>query len=227
MALTGTEVLQVLPIQANGRPAAETIQCTTQDIADLGDAPPFTSIVLTGATSGTTTITGAAIAGSTAIHTAAVSGTLASTSGSNLFIADVTKCTTQLDKTSSAALANIVGLVQTVVPGTYRFRCVLPGTAGGTGGIKYAFNYTTTALTSIEATGIGYTAAAVAVQHTTTTTTQTALFSQAAAVILTVLEGSMVVATGGTINLQMAQNTSDGTASSTYVGATMEFVRIA
>lgn len=196
-------------------------------VGSSGGSGNFTSLVLSGATSGTITINPAAIAGTNTLTLPAVTGTSAQTSGSNLYIADVTRCSTQQDATTNTTLANVTGLVQTVVPGTYRFRCVLPGTAGGTGGIKYAFNYTTTVLTSIEASGMGYTASAVAVQHTTTTTTQTTIFGQGSAVIMCIIEGSMVVATGGTINLQMAQNVSNGTTSSTFVGATMEFVRIA
>ncbi len=186
------------------------------------------STTYAGSTSGTTIVKASATAGSTTQTLPAVTGVTASTSGTNLYIADITKCTTPLTKNASAAYANITGLSQTVVPGTYQFVCRLPSTvANGTGGIKYAFNYTTTALTSIEATGRGFTSAAVAVQHTTTTTTQTDLFTQAAVVIYTELTGSMVVSTGGTIDLQMAQNTSDSSNTVTLLGATMEFVRIA
>jgi hypothetical protein len=185
------------------------------------------SVVLAGSTSGTTTIVASATAGSTVQTLPAVTGTVASTTGSNLFIADVKKCTAQTD-TITTVLANVTGLTaQTLVAGaTYRFRCVLPGTADGTSGIKYAFKYTTATLTSVEATGLGYTASAVAVQHTTTTTDATLLFDQAAVVIMTILEGSMVVNAGGTVALQVGTHTGTTTAS-TYLGATMEFVRIA
>lgn len=154
-------------------------------------------------------------------------GNVAATTGADLFLVDVKKSSAQTDATTTT-LANVTGLTgQTLTAaGTYRFRCVLPGTADGTGGIKYAFKYTTATLTSIEATGIGYTASAVAVQHTTTTTDATLLFDQAAAVIMVVLEGTMVVNAGGTVALQMAEHAATSTAS-TYVGATMEFVRIA
>ncbi len=217
--------------------AASTHGTVTIDGATIGSVTPAAATVTTlttgsggaiiaGASSGTTTLVASATAGSTTQTLPAVTGTVASTTGTNLFIADIKKCTTQKDSTS-ATLADIVGLTaQAVVPGTYRFRCVLPGLADGTGGVKYAFKLTTTVLTSIEATGMGYTASAVAVQHTTTTTDQTLLFDQAAAVIMTVLEGTTVVGTGGTIALQTAQHTANAT-SSTYVGASMEFVRIA
>lgn len=143
------------------------------------------------------------------------------------FLPNIKKCTAQTDSITTV-LANVTGLTaQTLVAGaTYRFRCVLPGTADGTSGIKYAFKYTTATLTSIEATGIGQTASAIATQHTTTTTDATLLFDQAAVVILVVLEGTMVVNAGGTVALQIGTHTGTTTCSC-YLGATMEFVRIA
>lgn len=156
-------------------------------------------------------------------------GNLAATSSvGNLYIVDVEKTTASVTANATVTYANVTGLSFTVVPGTYRFRCVLPSTvASGTGGIKYAFNYTTTALSSIEATALGYTASAVAVQHTTTTTTQTDLFTQAAVVIMTLIEGTMVVTTGGTIDVQVAQNTSNASNTIALIGGSAEFVRIA
>lgn len=203
--------------------SAATVADTTGAISIAG-----TTNQLVLGTTNTTTVNAAAPAASIVVSLPTVTGVVATTTGSNLYYADVKRCTSALTKNASTAYSNITGLSQTVVAGTYRFRCVLPSTvAGGTEGIKYAFNYTTTVLTSIEATGMGYTASAVAVQHTTTTTTQTDLFTQAAVVIMTVIEGTMVVGTGGTIDLQMAQNTSGATNTVTLVGASMEFVRIA
>lgn len=142
---------------------------------------------------------------------------------------NVTVATTALTANANATYANVTGLSQVVQPGTYRFRAVLPSTvASGTGGIKYSFNYTGgLTLTSIEATAKGFTASAVAVQHTTTTTTQTDLFTQAAIVILTEIEGAMVVSATGTVNLQMAQNTSNGSNTIALIGGTLTFIRIA
>lgn len=186
------------------------------------------SAIFAGSTSGTTILKSSATAGSTTQTLPPVSGVVSSTTGTNLNITDITRCTSALTKNTSAAYGNITGLSQTVVVGTYQFKCFLPSTvASGTGGIKYAFNYTTTVLSALEATGRGVTASAIAVQHTTTTTTQTDLFSQAAVVIFTEITGTMVVSTGGTIDLQMAQNTSDGSNTVTLLGASMEFNRIA
>lgn len=186
------------------------------------------SATFAGSTSGTTILKASATAGSTTQTLPAVSGVTASTSGSNLAIIDVTRCSAAVTKNANITYANVTGLSQTVVAGTYQFVCRLPSTvASGTGGIKYAFNYTTTVLTSIEATGRGFTASAVAVQHTTTTTTQTDLFTQAAVVIYTEITGTMVVSTGGTIDLQMAQNTSNASDTVALAGGSMEFIRIA
>lgn len=137
------------------------------------------------------------------------------------------RCSTQLDATTNTTLANIVGMVLTVVVGTYKYRVTLPGTAGAGGGIKAAFKLTTTVLTSIEATGQAFTASAVAVQHTTTATDQASQIASTAAAIFTVLEGSMVVGTAGTIQIQAAQNVSDGATTSVYVGAMFELTRTA
>ncbi len=213
--------------QAAGSLVAYVGITTTDWRAETADAALFTSLILQGATSGTTTLVASATAGSTTQTFPAVTGTVASTSGTNLFIADVKKCTTQKD-TITTALADITGLTgQVLVAGaTYRFRCVLPGTSDTTSGISYGFNFTTATLTSIEATGLTYTSAAVAVTHTTTTTTQTLIIDSAGIRILSVIEGTMVVNAGGTVALQVGTHTGTTTAS-VYVGATMEFVRIA
>jgi len=129
--------------------------------------------------------------------------------------------------TTGTTLTNITGLVLTVIPATYKYRVCLPGTATANSGIKAAFKLTTTVLTSIEATGQAFTASGVAVQHTTTTTDQTAQIASTTAAIYTILEGSMVVGTGGTIQIQAAQNASHADTTSVYAGATFELTRIA
>ncbi len=166
----------------------------------------------------------------TGIRNLTLTGTLTAGTIANTGIGAAQRAITSAAVTANANItyANVTGLSVTVVPGTYKFSIMLPSTvASGTGGIKYAFNYTTTVLSSIEATGMGYTAAAVAVQHTTTTTTQTDLFTQAAVVIQVILEGTFVVSTGGTIDVQMAQNTSNASNTVALVGGTATFVRLA
>jgi hypothetical protein len=136
--------------------------------------------------------------------------------------------TASVTKNASATYSDVTGLTATVVPGTYKFRAVLPSTvASGTGGIKYAFNYTGAVLSTLESTAKGFTASAVAVQRVTTTTTQTDLFTQAAVVLLTEIEGVFVVTTGGTIAVQVAQNTSNASNTIALANGVFELNQIA
>lgn len=195
-----------------------------------------TGVVKTGGTIDGTVIGGttpAAITGTTVTGTPALSGgtisgaTITGSTISGTINPNVVSTTGAVTANNTATLANVTGLQQTVVPGTYKFTLMLPSTvASGTGGIQYAFNYTTTVLTSLEATAQGYTASAVAVQHTTTTTTQTALFNQAAVVIFVEVEGTMVVGTGGTINVQMAQSVANASNTIALVGGSFQLTRI-
>jgi hypothetical protein len=191
-------------------------------------AGTFTTASLKGATSGTTTLGASAVAGTTTQTFAAVTGTVSSTSGTNLNITDVYRASASVTANATTTYANVTGLSGTVAVGTYRFRVLLPSTvASGTGGIKYCFNYTTAVVSVLESTGRGYTASAVAVQHTTTTTTQTDLFTQAAVVIYTEITGTMVVTTGGTVDVQVAQNTSNASNTVALLGGSFELTRIA
>lgn len=157
---------------------------------------------------------------------------IALSSGSDLSVSQITRCGTQVDVTSSAVLVNVTGLVQSVIAGTYYFEIDLTGTSGAStgGGWKLAFNYTTAVLSALNATGVLFSAAAfIATGSTTTTTTQTTIVgSTSASVAITAgrIVGTMVVTTGGTVQLQFAQNNSSSGASSIFVGSTMRFIRI-
>lgn len=186
-----------------------------------------TAVAISGSSSGQTIIQAAATAGN-GILTLPANLTDTLVSQTSVGSINVVRTSAPVTANATTTYANVTGLTQTVVVGTYKFRCVLPSTvASGTGGIKYAFNYTTTVLSALEATGLGYTAAAVAVQHTTTTTTQTDLFTQAAVVIMTILEGTFTVSTGGTIAVQVAQNTSNASNTVALLGGSFEVDRIA
>lgn len=144
---------------------------------------------------------------------------------STTFPTVLARCTAQVDATTTT-LANVTGLSFTVVPGTYQFYADLDTTCGGTGGVKLAFNYTTTVLSAIYASGLAYTASAVARSKTNTTTTQTSIVASNTAFTNVILSGTMVVTTGGTVDLQFAENSANST-SSVLVGSYMQFTRIA
>lgn len=185
------------------------------------------TMALAGSTSGETLVSASAVAAGT-LTLPPVTGTIASTTGTNLYVPDLKRTSASVTANGTTTYANVTGLSFTVAVGTYEFDVYLPSTvASGTGGIKYAFNYTTTVLSALQATGSGFTSAAVAVQQTTTTTTQTDIFTQAAVVILVRISGTMVVSTGGTVDVQVAQNTSNGSNSIALIGGWGQFIRIA
>src|SRR6185295_4720974 len=147
--------------------------------------------------SGTAALTNKSKGAGVAIDTADGSRLKFNKAGTVVNLLDTTeyqlkRCTTQLDKATNTTLADITGLTgfSFAAAGVYAFEVNLATTAGASGGVKVAFNYTTMTLTSVEATGIGHVAAAVAVQHSTTTTTQTSFFAQTAAVLHVHLVGS-------------------------------------
>ena len=94
------------------------------------------------------------------------------------------------------------------------------------GGLKIAFKYTTATLTNLDATAQGFTASAVAVQHTTTTTDQTTLFGQTAAVISIRIVGRLTVNVAGTLAVQAAQNASHADTSAVYIGSSARFTKV-
>lgn len=187
-----------------------------------------TALELAGSTSGQAQIVATPIAGNTVTTLPPTTGTLASTSGTNLFVSDVYRTTAPVTANATVTPQTVTGLSGAVAVGTYRFRAYLPSTvASGTGGIAYNFLLTTAVLSAMECSGQGYTSAAVAVQHTTTATTGTVVFTQAAVVIETILEGTFVVSTAGTFAIQMAQNTSNASNTVALLGGYLELTRIA
>lgn len=188
-----------------------------------------TSVTILGSSTGSTAIQ-SANAGTTN-YTAtipAVTGVIASTSGANLFVTDVYRCTGSVTANGTVTPATITGLAGAVAIGTYRMRAVLPSTvASGTGGIAYNFLLTTAVLSSIQYGATMTTAAAVQYTQGTTATSGTVIATQAAVVLNTVIDATFVVSTAGTFTLQMAQNTSNGSNSIALVGGSMELCRIA
>lgn len=203
---------------------ASTVTLTGYEAGEA-DAASAQEVILAGSTSGTTTLQASATAAG-AQTLPPVTGTIASTTGTNLYLPDLKTCSGTNTSTGNTNLTNVTGLSFTVVPGTYQFEIVLQGVADGTGGIKSAFKYTTTVVSSLQASTVGTTAAASATQSTTSTADQALLFDQAAAVLQQVIKGTMVVGTGGTIAVQVGLHANSG--SSTVVqGSYGVFTRIA
>lgn len=126
---------------------------------------------------------------------------------------------TQFDKTTDTALANVSGLSVTLTAGkVYSIEAILFTTSAPTGGVKAAISGTATATTfiveahTIDATSIAYRA-------------RTDTLGQAIAAVNGVntafirMHGLIVVNQAGTLTVQFAQNTSNGTASSVLVGS--------
>src|SRR5438128_4060864 len=146
----------------------------------------------------------------------------------NLALTETKFCTTQLTMNSTAALANITGLTgfTLAASGVYAFEINLSGTSTANGGLKIGFKYTTATLTNIDATAQGFTASAVAVQHTTTTTDQATLFGQTAAVISIRIVGRLTVNVAGTLAVQAAQNAAHADTSSVFTGSWATFTKV-
>lgn len=174
-------------------------------------------------------------AGNLTINTSGVaaitSGTIV---GSSLDITNIFSNTVRQSATFSATsgdtsttLTNLTGLVVTVVPGTYAFDIKL-GTVSTTNcGLKVGFKLTTTVLTSIEYQATTGAAAGVSNSRGTTATDQMSLFAATVASVHSHIRGTMVVGTGGTIQLQGAQNASHADTTSVFLGSSMTFTRIA
>lgn len=142
----------------------------------------------------------------------------------------IVRCSADVTKNANTTYADVTGLSFTnIVAGTYRFVAALPSTvASGTGGIKYSFNYSAGMVVgTLGSSAFGYTASAVAVQNSATATAQADLFTQAALVIDVLITGTMIVTTGGTITVQMAQNTSDASNTVAKAGGWFQMNRIA
>ncbi len=134
-----------------------------------------------------------------------------------------------LSLTSSATLTNVAGMVVTVVPGTYKFRVDAPCVSTANTGIKVGFKLTTAVITSGAISGKGFSAAASNMSAYSTTVSDQALwYDNATAVDLKLeLDGTLVIGTGGTMQFQMGQHTSNSDTTSIYAGAYMSFTRIA
>lgn len=147
----------------------------------------------------------------------------------NAALGDVALCTTAFSLSSSTTLANVVGLVtETLEPGTYEFEVNLITTAGASGGVKVAFKQSVASmLSSINAAVTGISASAIAATTFSSTTDAASIIAATTAYVNVLVKGVVVVSKAGTLQLQAAQNASNGTATTVGVNSSMRFQKIA
>jgi hypothetical protein len=151
----------------------------------------------------------------------------------NKALGDYSRCTTEFDVdsgTTGSTLANVVGMVtDTLTPGTYHFYIHLAMTSTANGGLKAGLKFgTASMLTSIESTARLFTALNdYVVGHSTTATDAASLVASTTAITNAVIEGVLVVAASGTLQLQAAQNAAHADNTTIYVNSFMKFVKIA
>jgi len=133
--------------------------------------------------------------------------------------------------TSNSVLTTLTGFSWTVVPGTYQFEVNLVGTQTTNGGLSVALTLTTAVLTSIQAQTYQATATdnttAVSTQSTTTVSATKYIDNKTAAYTNSKLWGTTVVGTGGTVAVQVAQNTSNSDTTTVLLGSYARFTRVA
>jgi hypothetical protein len=138
---------------------------------------------------------------------------------------NVVTCTTLNTHTSSTALSNVIGLSIPLSVGTYRISGRLIGTAAAAGGLTAEL---------IASGGLVLTSANIVGENwngttpnarTTITALATDFSNSAAAYTDCYFDGSLIVSTAGTLNVQAAQHTSNSTATTVTVGSWLEAIR--
>jgi hypothetical protein len=134
----------------------------------------------------------------------------------------------QTDVTSSTTLTAITGLAISLLAGaTYAIQVYIPVTATATPGAKFSLDTSDTlTATSISYAGTLFNATTPAASSVTTTLGN-AVASVAGAGTYAILDGTIVVNAAGTLVVKIAQNTSNGTATSALVNGYMQVTRIA
>ena len=143
-------------------------------------------------------------------------------------IRDVSTVTTAFSQSASTTLNNVVGLVSdTLQPGTYDVDINLITTAGASGGVKIALKWGTASMITATSLAVQANSAAATANTTFTTSTDAAsILAGTAAYVNVKIKGTITVALAGTLQLQAAQNVSDGTETTVALGSTMIFTPI-
>ena len=128
---------------------------------------------------------------------------------------------------SNTTLANVVGMVATVVSGaTYIVDMYISCSAAATPGIKLSLNGGTATATAFVADTWVYNGTTLSGETNVSAITSN-LFSSAVAATAIAMSGTLVVNAGGTIQLQAAQSVSNGTATTIANYSYIQLTRIA
>jgi len=146
-------------------------------------------------------------------------------------IADNAVCSTEfvaVTGTTGTTLTNVVGLVSGILqPGTYKFKINLLTAATTNSGLKVGLKFgTASMLTSIAASVRATSASAIASTVFTTATDAASIVAATAAYVNLSVEGTIVIALAGTLQLQAAQNAAHADETKVLVGSHMEFTPI-
>lgn len=213
--LTAPELLFLDGVVAGTATASKALVLgASKEIATITSATitTLTSTTVNATTVAATTVTGV--------------GTFTTVTPTAINIWNTVRQSADVVKDDGAAASALTGLVHTVVAGTYAYRAVLQCLSTVNGGVKITMDLTTAALTSIQNVALAFTASGVAQARSTTTTDNAVLYGATAAVTQIILEGTMVVSTGGTIQLNAEQNASHADESTFYTGSTFSMQRL-
>jgi hypothetical protein len=135
--------------------------------------------------------------------------------------------TAQVDRVTSVVLTNVTGLAIPIVKGgKYVFKAKITGVSTINSGAKFAIG-TSDSLTATSFACFGRNFNGNTSNASSTTTTLGAAVGAATAVFSeAILEGAIVVATGGTLTVQIAQNASHADTTSAFVNSTFEVIRV-
>jgi len=140
---------------------------------------------------------------------------------------NVVTCGTLNTHTSSTALSTVIGLSIALSVGTYHISGRLIGSAAAAGGLN-AQLIASGGLVLTSANIVGENWNGVTPNARTTITALASDFSNTAAAYTDCyLDGSLIVSTAGTINVQATQHTSNGTPTTVTVGSWLEAIRTA
>lgn len=188
--VTGSEVLQVLPIQSNLMPAATTVQITTAQIAQLAATEGAPFVVTTISTAGNGTLTAAGIVGGEIVRTGPVAAFSDATDTAVAIIAALPSAV--IGSSFNILIKNATAFTQTITAGA---GVTLPLTV-----ITPAFsvnNYVATVSTATTLTLVHIDTTAISVGANSTAPASTALSTVGAGTILAAaFVGGLVQRTG-------------------------------